>query len=361
MFRPYRTILSLPGAFAFSAIGWYARLPMSMLGIGIVLLVSAKTGSYGLAGTVAATSVLAAAAAAPFQARVVDRFGQGRVLPLLAGISGTALSGLIVAVQTGAQTPIPHLLAAVAGATGPLIGSYVRARWTHLLEGRPELHTAFALEALLDEVVFMVGPPVVTLLATAVHPTAGLLTAVFTGVTGALLFANQRRTEPPANRRQSGHGAQPPLPWASLGPLTAASAGLGILFGAAEVVVVAVASEAGQRAMSGVLLALWATGSMLAALIVGVVKPRGTLLTRFRVHAGVLALTLVPMPFIGHLGLLGGVMFLAGFAISPTLVALMAVIARISPATRLNEGMAWTHAGLAAGVAAGAAVAGATG
>jgi MFS family permease len=358
VFAPYRTILSVPGSLAFTTTGWLGRLPMSMLGIGLVLLVSEASGSYGMAGSVAAACVIAGAASAPLQARLVDRYGQHAMLPIFVVVNAVAMGLLVVAVRTGAGTPVPQLLAAVAGAAGPVVGSFVRARWTHLLEGRPELHTAFALEALLDEVVFMVGPPLITLLATTISPAAGLITAVGVGGIGSLLLALQRRTQPPPHRRAPGQRDKPALGWPSLAPVVISCAGLGVLFGAAEVVAVAVASEAGHRELSGLLLASWATGSMLAALVVGAMRMRASPLTRLRTCSTVLALTLVPLPFIGHLGVLGGVLFLAGFAISPTLVAVMAVVERIVPAPRLTEGMAWTYTGIAAGVAGGAALAG---
>ncbi|SDS81025.1 MFS transporter [Actinopolymorpha singaporensis] len=358
MFSPYRTILGHPGSLAFSLTGWFARLPLSMVGLGLVLLVSATTGSYGLAGTISASYVIAAAVLAPVQARLVDRHGQHLVLPLIAALNAVALGGLIVAVRAGVASPLPQALAAVAGASGPLVGSYVRARWTHLLEGKPELHTAFALEALLDEVVFMVGPPLVTLLATTVSPVAGLVTAIVAGVVGACLLAAQRRTQPPVHRPGSGQQVKPPLGWPVLGPVVVACAGLGALFGSAEVVVVAVASDAGHRSASGLLLAGWATGSMLSALALGAMRLRMPPMKRFRLGAASIAATMLPLPFIGHLGVLGVVLFLAGFAISPTLVASMAVVQRTVPPARLNEGMAWTTTGMAAGVAAGAAVAG---
>lgn len=355
---PYRTILSLPGALAFSATGWIARLPISMVGLGLVLLVSSSTGSYGLAGSVSAAYVVAAALFAPLQARIVDRHSQHRVLPVLAGLNAVAMGALIVAVRTGVPTPIPQLLAAGTGAAGPLIGSYVRARWTHLLEGRGELHTAYALEALLDEIVFMVGPPLVTFLATGVSPVAGLVVAVTAGVIGSLLLAAQRATEPPVHPVRSSQRDKPRLGWVSLVPLVAACFGLGTLFGSADVVVVAVASEAGQRAAAGLLLAGWATGSMLAALVLGMLQLRSHPLTRLRLGATALAATTLPLPFLGHLGLLGVALFLAGFATSPTLVAVTSVVERTVPPARLTEGMAWTFTGMSAGVAAGAAVAG---
>ena len=305
-----------------------------------------------------AAFILAAAVLAPVQARLVDRYGQHRVIPLLAALNAVAMGALIVAVQAGAPTAVPLALAVVAGAAGPLVGSYVRARWTHLLEGRPELQTAFALEALLDELVFMIGPPLVTVLATAVSPVAGLVTAVAAGVLGAVLLAAQRHTQPPVRPAHASRRFKPKLNWPTLGPVVVACAGLGVLFGSAEVVVVAVSSEAGHRAAAGLLLAGWATGSMLSALVIGTLRLRMPPMTRLRVGATVLAATLVPLPFIGSLGVLGVVMFLAGFAISPTLVATMAVVERAVPASRLTEGMAWTFTGMAAGVAAGAAIAG---
>src|SRR5690606_11789776 len=97
---------------------------------------------------------------------------------------------------------------------------------------------------------------------------------------------------------------------------------------------------------------------MLAALVLGMLRPRSHPLTRLRLGATALAATTLPLPFIDHLGLLAVAVFLAGFATSPTLVAVTAVVERTVPPARLTEGMAWTSTGMSAGVAAGAALAG---
>lgn len=358
MLRPYLTILRRPGALAFTATGLVARMPMAMLGLGLVLLVTGTHGSYGLAGTVTAAYVLAMAIAGPFQARLVDRFGQGRTIPLLALGFAVSTGGLVVAVTSGSPTPLPQAMAVLAGVSYPLVGTYVRARWTHRLRGTPELHTAYALEALLDEVVFMLGPPLVTLLATSIHPVAGVLSALVFGVAGGLAFAALRGTEPPVLRRTSTAAARARLPWATLAPAAAACAGIGVLLGGAEIVVVAVATEQGQRPAAGLLLAGWAAGSMLAALIVGALSLRGSPFTRFRLGLLAMTLTMVPMPFVDNLVLLGGFLFLAGFSVAPTLVASVGIVERSAPESRLSEGIAWTTTGLAAGVAVGAAVVG---
>src|SRR5688572_22613189 len=81
MLSSYRRILAVPGALLFSATGLVARLPLSMESLGIVLLVVAETGSYGLAGSLAAATTIANAIASIVQGRYLDRLGQPRVLP----------------------------------------------------------------------------------------------------------------------------------------------------------------------------------------------------------------------------------------------------------------------------------------
>src|SRR3984957_19340512 len=82
--RPYADIFRIPGAWRFSAAGVIGRMPMSMFGLGTILLISAATGKYGVAGTVSAVGSLGYAFTSPRIARLVDSRGQRRVLlPLL--------------------------------------------------------------------------------------------------------------------------------------------------------------------------------------------------------------------------------------------------------------------------------------
>ncbi|MGZ5409518.1 MAG: MFS transporter, partial [Aeromicrobium sp.] len=162
MLKPYRRVLALPGTFAFSLTGLIARLPLSMTGLGIVLVVSDRTGSYGLAGTVAAAYVLAAAVGAPAQGRVSDRAGQAAVLRVTGLVFATGITLMLLAIQADWGTPWVHLCAVIAGIASPQAGSMVRARWAYVLTDRRQLNTAFALEAVIDEMVFIIGPVLVT-------------------------------------------------------------------------------------------------------------------------------------------------------------------------------------------------------
>lgn len=358
MFTPYRRVLSLPGAWAFSMSGLVARLPISMVSLGIVLLVSTRTGSYSLAGAVSASYLISNAVFAVPQARFTDRLGQSRILPWTILVFAVALALMMWSVEAGWPTPAPQLFAAISGAALPQVGSCVRARWSRLTTSNRDLQTAFAFEAVVDEAVFILGPTIVTLLATAVHPLAGLGAALVTGLAGTLALAAQRSTEPLPH--PSGHVRQAtgPMGWSVLAPLVVVALGMGTLFGAVEVATVGFSEELGVMAAAGPLLAAFALGSLLSGFVTGAIHWRVSNDVRFR--RGILALTvsMVPLPFVHSFLLMGLLLFLSGFAISPTLIAAVSWVEETVPASRLTEGISIFSTGLGAGVAPGAAAAG---
>lgn len=357
MLDSYRRVLARPGAFRFSSAGLVARLPISMVGLGIVLLVEERTGSYGLAGTVSAVFVLAEAACAVLHGRWVDHFGQSRVLPIAISVFGAGLALMMLAVEQDWPQVLTYVFAAVSGAALPQVGASVRTRWSHLLDDAGEKQTAFALEAVLDEVVFVVGPVLVTLLATSWHPVAGLTFALVTGVLGTFAFAAQRSTEPPAGRTAAA-GPRAPMPWRLVLPLALVCLTLGALFGAAEVTTVAFAEEQGKRWVAGWLLAAWSFGSLVAGLVTGAIVWRSGPDARLRWGSAAMALAMVPLMFISSVPLMAVVLLVGGLAIAPTMIGAMTMVEQGVPSSRLTEGMAILHTGIVAGVAPGASIAG---
>lgn len=358
MLDSYRRVLSRPGALRFSTAALVARLPISMVGLGIVLLVEERTGSYGLAGTVSAVFVLAEAAFAVLHGRWVDHFGQFRVLPTAISIFGAGLALMMLAVERDWPMALTYVFAAISGAALPQVGASVRTRWSHLLDEPGEKQTAFALEAVLDEVVFVVGPVVVTLLATSWDPVAGLTFALVSGVVGTFAFAVQRATEPPAGTATTADGVRPAMPWRLVLPLALVCLTLGALFGAAEVTTVAFAEEQGKRWIAGWLLAAWSFGSLVAGLVTGAIAWRSGPDVRLRWGSAAMALAMAPLMFIDSIGLMAVVLLVGGLAIAPTLIGTMTMVEQGVPSGRLTEGMAILHTGIVAGVAPGAAVAG---
>jgi MFS family permease len=359
LFGPYLRLFAVPGARAFSAAGWVGRLPAPMLGLGAVLLVEEETGSYGVAGAVSGTLALSFALAGPQWARAMDRRGQGPVLRV--AMVGLVLAGIafVTAVEAGAPRWSWFLLAAVTGGFGPNIGSMVRARWSAALD-REGRQTAYAFEAVADEVVFVLGPPLVTLLATLIAPPVGFLTGIAAGAAGGLWLSGLRATEPPL------HPVDPGAPRRRRSVLTPALLvvtvtylAVGTVFGALDVVVIGFAEHEGAQALSGLALAVFAGGSLVAGLVYGLVKLPGTLAQRFVGTAIAFGVAAQLLWSVGSLPVLVGCGFLAGLTIAPVLVSGTSLVeSRVAPGV-LTESLAWTITGLTVGVTAGSALAGA--
>jgi len=354
----YRRVLSRPGTARFTLAGLVGRLPISMVGLGIVLLVEDVSGSYGVAGTVTATYTVASAALAIGQGRLLDRFGQGRVLALASPVFSVAMTLLVLSVQEEWPLAVTYLLAAVAGGSLPQIGSCVRARWSHVLDRPADVQTAFALEAVLDEAVFVIGPILATVLATTVDPVLGLAIAVVSGLVGSLGLARQRSTEPPTHVHDHTTGPRPLMPWRTVVPLAVVSLGLGVLFGAAEVTTVAFSEARDAEAYAGALLAVWALGSLLSGVVTGAVSWRRGPSYRVRVGALAMAVSMVPLFLVDSMWVMAALLLVGGSATAPTLVATISMTEQVVPRTRLTEGLAIMHTGLVAGVAPGAALSG---
>lgn len=356
MLTKYRDPLSHPGAALFSSTALWARLPMSMAGLGIVLLIHERTGSYGEAGVMSAAYVLSAAAFGPWQGRLVDRLGQSTVLFTVGTLYALGMTAFIPVLDAGWSTPWPHLCLILTGMATPQVGSMVRARWSHLLTDHEQLNTAFSIEAVLDEVAFIVGPVLVTFLTLHVSDVSGLLFAATAAFLGSLALAVQRGTAPPVSKISRTDRVA--IGWSVLGPMVGVSCCLGIIFGSAEVIIAAFTEEQGNRGAAGLVLAVWAAGSLVAGIAVGALPRAANPLRRLRTSILVLGLLFAPFMLLSSIPLLAVGMFFGGFMISPSLISMVNLIERQVPPSRLTEALTWSMTGMSVGIAPGAAIVG---
>ena len=354
----YLSLLRTPGARGFSSAGFVARLPMSMIGIGSVLLVQRGTGSYAVAGTVSATYAFVNAVGSPLLARLVDRHGQDKVgIPTALG-SAASIAGLVIAVRLSAPSWTFYLCAALAGLLMPTVGSMVRARWSRIYSGTPTLHTAYAFESVVDEVVYLIGPVAVTFLTTSVAPSSGLSAVIAFLSLGTLAFCLQRSTQPeptPAAQGGSGLGS---LTVPVVRVLLVVFIGTGTLFGSVEVITVAFAQEHGHRSSAGLLLAVYAFGSMLAGIAFGAIRINMPLPRKLLIFLTAMAVTAALLPLAEGLWMLAGLLLLAGFTIAPTLITAFALLEDLVPASLLTEGLTVGSTGVTLGLTVGASVGG---
>ena len=372
MLTPYRTILSIPGASAFTWSGLVARAQMAMTELAVFLLVQIEYGSYARAGQVVGIVALAWVAIGPIVGGLVDRYGQSAVLKWGFALSTMGRVGIGVAAVTHQPIWVLALCAPLLPATGS-ISTYTRARWSYVVKTSTDLNTAFSLEASLDEILFIVGPAATTILCTTVASWAGLALSTVALLAGGYSFIANTDTEPPVNPRgtraqtRPGRRHLPPRPRLSSHLFVTAPAvllttlifaGQGALFAATDASTVAFADEAGHKGISGPVLAVFALGSLIGGLAYGSRVWHRSLPSRLLwgvvlTGVGVSTFGLAP-----NLTLLAFAMFVTGLVVAPTMAVGDGIVQALVPRTRLTEGMAWTRTGIDLGIATGATLAG---
>ncbi|WP_196717220.1 MFS transporter [Actinomyces trachealis] len=373
MSSTYAHLLSTPGALRFSIAGMIARFPMSMVGISTILAVQSTYGQYEAAGLVSASGVVAAAVGSPLLARQVDAHGQRRVMLPATLVSVAGLAGLAVTNHLHGPLWLLTVLAAVAGGLGGSIGALARARWSHLLSNPDEIHTAFSFEAALDEVTFVIGPVVATVLCTTAPLPAesGWVVSLLMQLVGVTWFLSQTATEPPVGTRGSArdHVATSAGDGDASTPATPSPRGVlrhgavlvvlcvflfnGALFGANDVSVVARATELDAKSYAGVVLASFGAGSLVSALIYGSRSWSWPLWKQLLVGSVALSLGCTSFLVAHQLYFLAALMMLTGVAIAPTITTGNNIVQVSVPVGSLTEGLAWVGTALNVGVSLG--------
>jgi MFS family permease len=359
MLSRYRAAYAPPGALAFATAGFVARFAIAIYPIGLVLIISARTHTYGFAGVVSGCYVFGSAVGAPIGGRLVDRFGQRAVLIRFAAahFAFAACFGLLVAIRAPLWTLLPPAIG--MGASFLSVGALIRARWSYVWADEPvPRSTAYSIESALDELVFVLGPLVATLLATNLPSLVTLSVAVALILLGSGWLATQSRTEPPVQTRQHGDRHQFVLAIRGMQLITWMMACMGAVFGGAEVTMVAFCGQHGQRGDSGWVIACFAAGSMVAGIGYGARHWNSPLLRRFVCSAVIfgvlpllyLAASSVPVLAVGT--------FFVGLGVAPTLIAGFGLVDGIVPARSLTEGLTWVITGLSVGYGTGAALVG---
>jgi len=362
MLAKYRSVLSVPGAARLFATALVARLPQGMAPLAVLLLVRGATHSYAAAGLAVGASALATAVCAPLLGRQVDHRGRGRVLLPLAAGQAVMYGLLVLAARSNAGAAALIALAALSGALLPPVAPVVRALLREVIDDVDVRETAYALEAVIQEVLWITGPLFVALVIAVSSPdvAVALLGAVCLG--GTLLFLRSPLLRPGtadadtgADRRKRRSALASPELRALLGPVALTGTGLGAI----EVGLPSLALHAGSRPASGLLLAMWSVGSMAGGLWYGAREWRSPLARRYRTLL-VLAV-LCTAPLIAARSIAAGVVcsLLAGVTIAPVFSCQYALVGRSVSAGSETEAFTWISAALIGGLAAGSALGGA--
>ena len=347
MIERYRAVFRAPGALQFCLAGVVMRLPIAMYPLGLVLLVAIPTGRYGAGGVLTGVYILGAAIGLPILARLADRRGQRYALGWPTVVHIVACTVIVVMIEAGAR---PCALAPAAFAMGFFflsVDSLIRARWSYVLADRPELGTAYSLESTLDEVVFVLGPLMASVIAVQIGPVWVIVLGAGFVATGAVWLRAQTCTEPPA--RASDGLRRSALGYPGMVLLTVAMVGMGGIFGGVEVVMAAFVGQHDARSKTGLVLAMFAFGSGVAGLLYGARHWRAPMLSRYWGQSVVFA-ALVPLLLAADtVAQLAVIAFVVGLGIAPSLITGFGLVQTLVPVAALTEGLAWLVTGLNVG------------
>jgi MFS family permease len=351
-----------PGVPRTLALALLSRVPLSAIGLLLVLQIRHLGHSYTLAGACSGACALGMAIGSPLLGRVIDRAGQAIVLSTTA-VAIVAVTGLFAIIPAGAPAPLFLLVATLIGAVQPPVGSCVRVLWRRMLDG-PGFSALVTLDASLQELAFLSGPLLLIGLASGIGAAAAL--AVTAGITGlvAALFAmlpETRRFGGSEDHATAAATASGERAWHSGGVrlLLLVSALMGVAFGATELALVTTAEHHGARGASGILFAVWGVGSFAG----------GVLWTRSR-HSRdgaaampwlllVLGVTTALIGALPSMVLVGAGITVAGAAVAPLFGVVYSRMGEVAPPGALTEAFTLETSAITAGIALGSALAGA--
>jgi MFS family permease len=369
MFSAYTTLFRTPGAMKFSVSALIGRMPISMDSLALIFIVVAVSDSYALAGALSAVASITISIANPFWSRLADRIGQRKMLLRVVPLKILGLSLFIALVMNGAPVWTWFVSIILAELAAINTGGLVRRRWLHVLspdksttaEDEADKHvvnTAYSYEALMDEIVFIVGPITATACATSIAPAAGLIAGMILMSIGLPLFAMQRATEPPPSPVRVKDPHPPVIGIPIVQAIALATTFTGGFFGAISITVVAFAESQGQKSYSGLLLGLWASGSAVMAIINGLIKWKTSYAGRFLIFLTALTIFSIPFLFVDSIFGLAIALFFNGFAIAPLIVNAYGVVQEAVPSEQITESFTWVVAGMPLGGAISSALGG---
>lgn len=410
----YVRLFSFEGTRAFCISGAIARLPISMMGLGIVLALNHIYNNWTIAGTMSAAYVLSQAAVTPLYAKLFDRFGQRKVGVIALSAQVVCMLSFATAALFHIPLPILFVLAILMGVTQFAFGALVRTRWAYTLKNQSDdtlLNVAYALESGIDEIVFIFGPILAAWLATSVHPVSQLFVPVLASGLGGAWFLSLKNTQPavvkivqvesaPANDedvrvalengpytasedsskngkkliaknlrdrlslkqlRNTNRKNKPKnvLLYRGIIPLVVMFLVFNMSFSAFDVSVTAAMRAQGLDKLIGLQLALFACGSLVGAVIFGSHKFRGSNWSHLIVFLSLLTIGFILMNInIDRLVLLSIFELLSGLCVSPIFATGNLIVKDTIPEHSLTEGLSWLPTASAVGASLGSMVAG---
>ncbi|MCF6746180.1 MFS transporter [Blastococcus sp. KM273128] len=366
--RPTTSAVVRSAGLSYFPLAFVARLPFAMMTVGVLTLVVAERGSVTLGGLNSAVAGIGTAFAGPLLGAATDRFGQRRVLVPVGLLHGALLAAFPLVVASSAASAAVLALSVLIGMSAPQVAPMSRTRLMAVIRRavqrdrrRQALDGTMAYESAADEMVFIVGPFLVGLLATAIAPWvaiagAAALTLVF--VTAFALHPTGR-LQPGAQDSSKTQAPARELARFPLLTVVTGTLGVGLFFGATLTSLTGfLAADGGGGDRAGLLYGVMGIGSAVLALGTAALPQRFSLRARWAAFGSLLLAGALLYATARSVPALVVALAVLGCGVGPTLVTLYSVGALLSPAGRSATTMTMLNSAVVVGQALASAVTG---
>jgi predicted MFS family arabinose efflux permease len=356
---PYGAVLRAPHACAAFATSLVGRLTYGTVSLSLILTLTAGGRGYAFAGLVMALFGVSVVLVSPLRARLVDQHGPRRALPPMAAcFAGVLVALAFIPARSGVNDAAIAALAAVAGACAPPLGVVMRALWGTLIDDRRVLHTAYSLDGVAEELLYVTGPVLVGVITIVAMPSVGLLLSagLVTGGTALFLRSPALRHWPAPAGRGSPDAAPPP--GRAILALALATGAIGLCLGGLGLVIVAFSEARHDPAAVAWIEAAQSAGSALGGLAYGAVTWRMPAERRLALLAAGLAVVLIPAALSPGLLVLALLIGLAGVLVSPALATAYVLAESLASPGARSQAANWVSSGFNAGSSAGSVLSG---
>ena len=354
----YAAFFRLPGVARLLSIAFFARMPIGMMSLSMLIHLREVSGSFAFAGGMVGTYLIAMASTAPIQGRLIDRYGPRGVLAVTGIVHPTAIGLLLFAAPLHLPLTAIAPLTMLAGGFVTPISVLTRTLWRHRFEDPGQRRTAFAIDTVMIEINFTIGPALIGLVLLVGTPADAFTMTWIVAASAAPLFAFSGATRYWKRAADEERHLLGPLNNRKLVIVYATSGALTFAFGMIEVGYPGFASRAGMVAFGGALLAICSIGSATGGLAYGgmhfalpLERQLPRLLLGFAALLGAHAFVAIPW-------LLAALAFGAGLTIAPALTVLSLLVTQHAPARYATEAFTWMSTCIVIGVGAGMAVGG---
>jgi MFS family permease len=358
LLTPYAQLLRPRAHWSLVGAGLVARVPSAILGFSTLLLVQKTTGSFAVGGLVAGAVVLSRAIVGPVLGRIADRNGQRLILRWSAVVHIISVAALLVLAELTVSPVILVAVGIIAGGSLAPIGSFTRARWTHIYRGEPLLDTAFAMESILEDLVWIFGPAAAAFISATVNPGSGLVLSGLCGFVGSWLLSIQGFTDTPVPQVDTVHKKFNPLASGRIISILISGFVVGLAYGINDISAIAITREDGIPAFAGFIVGVFSIGSVIGGVVYGILANRSSPYRMFVGATIFMALTWLPLALAPNSFWVMGVGLIAGTAAAPFAIASNRAVEASTPPEVVTEALAWVVTTIVAGMAVGSLLGG---